>query len=661
MKKIKLIFSIALTLLALPGAFGQSPLSWNNYGTSNVPNSNDVVKTDPDGWTTGGASSQQKLAASCNGYFEFTIPEWDAFYVGVSNISSGGNPTDIDRGLFHNPGGFSSSDNGVLTFLTNFIVLPGDKIRIEKDGNTITFWHINSFPFFTQIHQTTLNGDILAEVQLYFQNDSILNGVVLENCCSEDADWFVENTTDAPNSINDNIYTMGDVGIGLDSPSTDLDVNGEVKIRLLDPEPLPKKILIADNTGMVKYASVEDVAVSDEDWLKPTNDQSDNINDDIYTNGNVGINVTNPQAHLDMRAFCNNQPTFRIHRDPLMCDLGGSYGNLIQVEAEDGYPTPVTKPYLVMDEAGRTGIGTDPGADSRVKICNNLANSALTVRKSPGTIGNITSEIRVGGHSGNHIALSINDGDCNGSGMGIVEIMKDGSIVSNGMMMISDQRFKHDIQRIEHPMEKLRQLRGVTYTFDQETEVWKLPTGTQTGVIAQEVEKVIPDAVYNHSSGFKTVNYDKLIPLLIEAVKFQDNAMNTYDDQIVELQAEIDEIRSMINLVCEDKCEQLKPEGNGTGSDEPAMETGGIELYQNQPNPFNNSTVIPYYIPEHTELHQAMLVITNITGKIIREYPITQTGHQEVSFDRNELSGGYYTYSLVINGEKIKTLKAIIK
>ena len=372
---------------------------------------------------------------------------------------------------------------------------------------------------------------------------------VLTRAQAPDEDWFIENTTTVPQSINDNIFTLGRAGIGTNTPTATLDVNGHIKIRQLNQELAPQKILMASNTGIVTYVLRDSLFEIDQDWLKPNNDHASLISDNVYTNGNVGINVTNPQANLDMRAFCNNQPTFRIHRDPLMCDLGGSYGNLIQVEAEDGFPTPVTKPYLVMDEAGRTGIGTDPGADSRVKICNNLANSALTVRKSPGTIGNITSEIRVGGHSGNHIALSINDGDCNGSGMGIVEIMKDGSIVSNGMMMISDQRFKHRIQPIDQPLEKLRQLRGVTYQFNQNEEM-SLPSGDQTGIIAQEVEKVIPDAIYDHPNGYKMVNYDKIIPLLIEAVNVQQGKLDERKALRNQLLKQTSQLKEQLKQLC---------------------------------------------------------------------------------------------------------------
>ena len=76
----------------------------------------------------------------------------------------------------------------------------------------------------------------------------------------------------------------------------------------------------------------------------------------------------------------------------------------------------------------------------------------------------------------------------------------------------SDQNLKTNIQTIEDPLEKIVQIRGVNFE-------WKENNKPSAGVIAQEVEKVLPQLVTD--SGTKTVNYNGLIGLLIECVKQQ--------------------------------------------------------------------------------------------------------------------------------------------
>ena len=95
----------------------------------------------------------------------------------------------------------------------------------------------------------------------------------------------------------------------------------------------------------------------------------------------------------------------------------------------------------------------------------------------------------------------------------------------------SDERLKDNIELISNPIEKVQQLKGVTWDWnDNADELQKsLPN---VGVIAQDVEKVLPQLVKDRDNGFKGVDYDKLVGLLIEAVKDQQT-------QIDELKAQI--------------------------------------------------------------------------------------------------------------------------
>ena len=76
----------------------------------------------------------------------------------------------------------------------------------------------------------------------------------------------------------------------------------------------------------------------------------------------------------------------------------------------------------------------------------------------------------------------------------------------------SDERLKENIRTIENGLDKVEQLRGVTYTRDEKESI---------GVIAQEVEKILPEIVLtaDDEMGTKSVDYGRLTAVLIEAVK----------------------------------------------------------------------------------------------------------------------------------------------
>jgi hypothetical protein len=106
----------------------------------------------------------------------------------------------------------------------------------------------------------------------------------------------------------------------------------------------------------------------------------------------------------------------------------------------------------------------------------------------------------------------------------------------------SDERLKNFIGKIEHPIEKIEKLNGYYYT---ENELAKSLGYTnekvQVGVSAQEVENVLPEIVTEApiDKEYKTVWYDKMVPLLIEAIKEQQKMINTINDELAKLRSNI--------------------------------------------------------------------------------------------------------------------------
>ena len=87
-------------------------------------------------------------------------------------------------------------------------------------------------------------------------------------------------------------------------------------------------------------------------------------------------------------------------------------------------------------------------------------------------------------------------------------------ICSYNVTAYSDITLKDNIETIPDALEKVSQIRGVT--FDR-NDLEDAPR--QTGVIAQEVEKVLPEVVSENKDGLKTVAYGNIVGLLIEAIK----------------------------------------------------------------------------------------------------------------------------------------------
>jgi hypothetical protein len=120
-------------------------------------------------------------------------------------------------------------------------------------------------------------------------------------------------------------------------------------------------------------------------------------------------------------------------------------------------------------------------------------------------------------------------------GVGVVPSATIGRIdASNDIVAYSssDKRLKENITPIANALDKVKALTGVEFDWKPEHKAAHGYEGHDTGVIAQEVKEIMPSAVRENETGFLAVRYEKLIGLLIEAVKEQ--------------QAEIDELKKLI-------------------------------------------------------------------------------------------------------------------
>ena len=116
-----------------------------------------------------------------------------------------------------------------------------------------------------------------------------------------------------------------------------------------------------------------------------------------------------------------------------------------------------------------------------------------------------------------------------------------GTITCHGTTCPSDRRFKTSITPIENSLEKIASLQGVSYYWDKaKFPERNFPDGKQIGLIAQDVEMVLPEIVHTNAEGYKSLSYDKMTAVLIEAVKSQQKVIEELKEQNKEFQKRIE-------------------------------------------------------------------------------------------------------------------------
>ena len=143
-----------------------------------------------------------------------------------------------------------------------------------------------------------------------------------------------------------------------------------------------------------------------------------------------------------------------------------------------------------------------------------------------GTFIDCTSDIPAGDNLGNHTATTDLD-------MATNNIDNAGTVTADTFLHSSDARLKENIETVANPFDLLEAISGKHYT-------WKKDGSPAYGVIAQDVETVMPEAVYTHEdTGMKAVDYDQLLAPLIEAVKAQNMQIKAQQAQIEALQGRV--------------------------------------------------------------------------------------------------------------------------
>ena len=209
----------------------------------------------------------------------------------------------------------------------------------------------------------------------------------------------------------------------------------------------------------------------------------------------------------------------------------------------------------------------------------------------------------------------------------------------------SDKRFKKNIQPIRGAYDIVNSLKGATYEYNLEKfKDRSFSEGKQYGFIAQELKEVLPELVKKDEEGFYGVNYDAIIPILVEALKEQKQ--------------KIDRLEEKMTLMENTKTTIGASSANLSSSSDLSAAAEVISLEQNHPNPFSESTMIEYFLPE--SVNQAMIFIYDMNGKQLKEMSLMEKGRGSVTINGGELNAGMYMYALIADGREVDVKRMIL-
>ena len=232
----------------------------------------------------------------------------------------------------------------------------------------------------------------------------------------------------------------------------------------------------------------------------------------------------------------------------------------------------------------------------------------------------------------------------------------DGNVYASGVYSGSDQMLKQNINDFSKAMEIIDQLHPRRYVYRQDGDYkWmNLPNGEHYGLIAQDVEKILPglvkdtkfetrlakgDTSNSATISFKALNYTELIPIVIKGMQEQQETIQGLQRTNEQQQKQIDELKQIVQAL--------------TGTREVKSYSSAFTdtyLLQNAPNPFSQSTSINCHIALPAK--QAQLIMRSPDGKILKSWSLI-AGMNKVTLNAGSLAAGEYMYCLLVDGKEV--------
>ncbi len=431
------------------------------------------------------------------------------------------------------------------------------------------------------------------------------------------------------------LQSDGNVGFGTYVPTQKLDVVGNIKVSGLAGT--GNRMIIANSTGVLSAQAQPTLSIVGTS-LSISNGNSVTIPGD-----NLGNHTATQNIKLSGNWLSNdggnegiaidNTGRVGISAAPGTGSIYLNVGGYSYLQQSVGIgTTPVSNHILFANgncQFGFTGIGGsfDATLSDKLKVHGNMS--------STGNLS-VTGTTTISGF------VTIND-----------DVAVNGSGTYTGSWTNSDLRYKNNIEPIQNCLEKVLQLKGVKYDFNQE----KFPeinfaNAQRIGFIAQELKEIFPEAVRQKDDGYFAVNYEAIIPVLVEAIKEQQQIINKQSQDIQNCCAKGATSSRLEN----DTNNDINSIGFQNEAISESLYLG--KLYQNKPNPFSNTTVIEYETGNN--VINASILIFDMQGKQLKRFDNLSRGFNYVTINASELYAGMFMYSLIVDGKDIATKRMIL-
>ncbi|MFQ6605978.1 MAG: tail fiber domain-containing protein, partial [Fidelibacterota bacterium] len=377
-----------------------------------------------------------------------------------------------------------------------------------------------------------INGGALLKDRLRLMRTSGPNYIDFNN--NQDLIFRSIDTTDANAATRMIIQTDGKIGLGTTAPTEFLDLTSSLPyMRYTDTD--GGSAWTIGNYGGNRFLFNEVTSTATHERLS------------LAEGGNIGINNTAPDAKLSVDAdsdgdlinahtsHASNAKIFQVYQsgnDGYLRLNDGNGNNIAQIAGYSQGSSWFNSQYV--------GIGTStPAAKLDIEDTND---PVLRMGRADGTYWD---QVVTGANSW-YYKLRNNGNtyfEMHGDGSGWMQ----GSLAQN-----SDQRLKRNIRTIDSAVEKITRLRGVKYQWrGDEFPNRHFDNNFHLGFIAQEIESVFPELVQEGSDGYKSVIYNGITPVLVEAVKEQQREIEELKGQNQTLQETLQQIQAQLNQLTE--------------------------------------------------------------------------------------------------------------
>lgn len=408
----------------------------------------------------------------------------------------------------------------------------------------------------------------------------------------------------------------------------------------------------------------------------------------------IGQNITNQTPHSIKMGFNNNR-TLSIHERGVgiqMNPTNPTYAPNHNLEVEGGPNAPALNSNIQFNNLPSAATaGIPPASLDNVVIASNgeiyraplgvggggIANTCITQGIVPRVDASGTGNLEcsqiyddgIGGALGGGVGIDY-VGPFAFTGLGAwlfnggtpiptdYKLIVNGAIEATIVVATSDENAKTKIEKIENASEKINLLNGKSYYWNEETmKESKVGNTKQLGFLAQEVEKVLPEAVVKRKDGKYGLQYNAFIPVLVESQKEIIKENEVLKSEIASLKSDNEILKEKFALLekslavlCESGCGGLEKIGGKTSSEVDV-------LYQSIPNPTDDEALINYYLTR--EYSDAYITVSTKDGKMIQSVKLgPKKGNGSVKLTLGSFASGTYLYTLVA-GERVVDTKRL--